>query len=148
MINSSSGRNTEWKTVTFCHWYLCIQIQITAISWGKAKRTLLTINCFICRPSECLLSNRKQMPGCGINQQPDCFGGLFTTPRDSRLPAQHPSWEMMMCTLASTLYGFLLFFVCAHSDRKLSAAGLDGFSTGIHGENPGWIRSRLAFSDV
>lgn len=112
----------------FCHWDLC-EAQITAIARGKAHRTQLTTNCFICR----LLPGRQAIQ----TNNPDCCGGLHDPLVTTASPPQHPSREMMRCM-------FVFYFICisAHSDRELSAVWA-GVIFHWHPWRKSWLDSEL-----
>lgn len=135
--SSSSNRSRKWVS-PFCHWYLC-KARITVIAWGKAKRTQLTINCFICWPTEsaCYPIGRGFMQ---VIQTNDLIvsEALWTLETTASQPIHQGKWWGVCSSL-------LYMHFCTLWQKAVSCGAGEWFSTGIHGENPGWIQSCLAF---
>lgn len=106
-------------------------------SLRKGLRTKQTINCSICLERKWLMSGGQRMYAGNTKQQPNCYRGLWS-PYSASLPKDHQEKWQGVCLLSS-------FLNPVTESCQLQSWPDFFFSTGIHGENPGWIQSCLPF---
>lgn len=117
----------------FCHWHLC-KGQITAIARGKANGTLHTINCLCWLWTVCCTTGCRQAMWTNTLLVWGASWPLVTNPSSPHI--YHCKWWVVCLSL-------LYMHLGTAWQRVVSC--LELFSTGIHGENPGWILSWQAF---